>query len=232
MSLSIALSTALLCLSTSSAPAGFAETTLPAPATRIATASAEPLTNEELLFLGKWSELLGLLPLDQLAAAEMDAGRLRLRFDFGDADTAKLELAGEQRWILKDKRGRFDLTEGSVKRTQSDARKLRVASEVELTYDLAQGITGVREGDLEVHAFFAWRSIEVRAFETAPQLAVNDDGHLLLAQDAAGAVLREHGEVLPEAHVRWLTITCSGREIRCGLGEAQDGRRLVAAPSE
>ncbi len=218
----------LLSLADLSAPALETELTLPAPASRIAAISAEALSHDELVFLGKWSELLGLLPLDELDAVEMAAGRLVLSFDFGKSDSRKLELPSEERWILKDKRGRFDLTGGSVKRTKSDSRSLRVAKQVTLTYDLEQGFTGVCEGDLEVHAFFAWRSIQLQAFETEPALAVDDDDHLVLTQNAAGTVIREDGQVLPRAHTRWLTITCSGREIRCGLGQPQDGRDLVA----
>lgn len=210
------------------APAAAAEAP---PTSRLAEKGAG-LPERERAFLIAWADALALLPLGALERLEMGSGRLVLIFDFDGEGHRDVDLAEVRTPTLCPSRGGFDLAGGRIRADQRDAQTIRVRREVELRYDLALGLTGVRAGDLSVYAFFKRRPLTISTFETELVLARDGRGRLLLEQDAAGKPLRRDGEVVPRAFQRWLRVECSGRAFESGVGPAADGRELARRAQE
>ena len=217
----------ILFLLTSVAELREPEPALPPAVAAIAVASPTDIEPETLEFLTEWDELLAMLPLEDLEESSVSAGRLCLRFDFGEAPHREVELSMPEQIVLKKRRGSYDLRDGRTKRLRPETRTVRVKREVLFSFDLGIGVTGVRQGDLSIHAFFARRSLDVRTWRSEPGLAVTEDGELLLATEPNGAPLRIDGQYVPKAHTRWLEITCCGRSMGCGVGPYINGRTLL-----
>lgn len=165
---------------------------------------------------GAGEALLAFLPLERLCDVHRTERELVLAFDTGAEETLPVAVPARTLQVLD-----ADSDEVAPERTgraralRTDERVLLVHRELRFVLD-AEGIAGVREGDLEVRAGPFAVDLALRT-ETRAGVARDRYGRPLLAVDEHGAPLRCEGRWVVQRFERWLVLEALGHRVEVGV---------------
>lgn len=168
----------------------------------------------------KYGVELEFLPLDALNRVEAANGEVTFHFDFGRQGYRDIQLPGSTTKVL-DSRLSSDPTKvdrkNRVRDQKVDGKKLRLKSQLQFSVN-ANGLSGVREGDLAVHHWLAgWVNLSVASERSPGKVATGDKDRPLLQTDSRGNPVVVDGHYQLQRYDDWVVITAAGRRIEVGI---------------
>lgn len=165
---------------------------------------------------GAGETLLAFLPLDRLRDARRTERELVLAFDTSADDTIEVVVPERRLQVLDADDDELDPElRGRARSLRTDEHVLLVHEELHFTLD-AQGIAGVREGDLEVRAGPFAVDLALRT-ESRAGVARDRYGRPLLVVDEHGAPLRRDGRWVVQRYERWIVLEALGHRVEVGV---------------
>ena len=172
----------------------------------------------------KYGVELDFLPLDALNRVEAANGKVTFHFDFGRDGHRDVTLPDSSQKVL-DSRLRSDPykvdRKNRVRDEKSDGKKLRIKSQLQFSVG-ANGLTGLREGDLAVHHWLAgWVNMNVHSEQHPNKVATGEKNRPVLQTDSRGNPVVVDGHYQPQRYDDWVVITAAGRRIEVGIPAMQ-----------
>jgi hypothetical protein len=151
------------------------------------------------------------VPIEEVEEIVIEDGLLTVRFK----DDLKIKQDAQEVWLLQnaDDDDPFLLDEGNPPVLhETSSYTLNIASELQFEFS-AEGLKGVRDGDLVGSKFIFSRSIQLSSVHGDPGLQ-RLDGGLVLAVDASGEPVVENGRYVGVESEEWLAVDVAGDVTR------------------
>jgi hypothetical protein len=168
----------------------------------------------------KYGVKLDFLPLDALKGVEASGGKVTFRFDFGRDGHRDIQLPDTRQKVLQSKHRSDPFLvdrKNRVRDEKSSGKKLRLQQSLQLSVD-ANGISGLREGDIAVHHWLAgWVNLNIHSERHPGKIATGEKERPVLQTDSRGEPLVRDGHYQPQRYDDWVIITAAGRRIEAGI---------------
>ncbi|MBI5364323.1 MAG: hypothetical protein HZA53_14180 [Planctomycetes bacterium] len=167
--------------------------------------------------LGEVAALLAFLPMERLVDLELRPKRLVLVFDTQREREVEVRLPSTTCFVLDERAAHDDvLRSGRPRRVVTDEHRLVVHRRVELELG-AEGIVGVRAGDLELAKGPFRFDVAVSVTKAPGRMNVDEDGRPVLALDDQGRPFRRDGQWVVERFDKWIVLKAFGRKVEIGV---------------
>ncbi|MEE8469650.1 MAG: hypothetical protein V3T22_14410 [Planctomycetota bacterium] len=171
---------------------------------------------QAMCMLSGYAPILEFLPIENLDSVEVHQETLEFRFDFDGRRTRRVRLPSGWRYVLDPKDHADPLLEGEPQWVEYEGRKLIVHRQVRFFYD-ENGITAVKEGDLEIKAGWFAPNLRLRTELHRGRIARDSKGRILIETDERGRPLKLAGRFVPVRADRWLVLQVKQHRIELPL---------------
>lgn len=174
----------------------------------------------------KYGVTIDFLPVDTLKEVVAENGKVTFRFDFGGSSTRKVKLPDTSSTVLKQKNSADPWAadgKNEPKVVTSKGRELKVKNEVQLTVDQT-GITGIREGDIEVGWALGWLGMKLHMEHQAGKQAMADE-RPVIQTGADGKPLVVNGHYVPQTYDDWVVIEAGPARVEAGVPPLSTGSK-------
>jgi len=193
----------------------------------LADGQARTLSGDNVrAMFAKYDVSLDFLPLEALNRVEAAKGKVTFHFDFGRDGYRDIQLPGSTQKVL-DSRLSSDPykvdRKNRVRDEKTDSKKMRLKSQLQFSVN-ANGLSGLRTGDMAVHHWLAgWVNLNVQSERHDDKIATGEKNRPVLQTDSRGNPVVVDGHYQPQRYDDWVVITAKGRRIEVGIPPLGNG---------